>query len=238
MLFLGGICLLLAVGNVKAETIDADSDASTTTATMYIKTSTYPGDIVVNEEITQEEYDIIGTDQEIVPYKTVETNAKKLTLSVSHISGSTYNAFVETEWKYIPKIKSYDVSAIRLNCFDPVYAATTSGRQFYDGETITYSYTGTNINKFANGFGISMNIVDSTSSSLSTLISTNLTKDSSCSSGSVHGTYQHATSAVTLAQSKDYYLYYTGKGGVIEFYEEEIADMYDSTPGLTINVEF
>lgn len=105
-------------------------------------------------------------------------------------------------------------------------------------KAITYSYNGTNINKFANGFGISMNIVDSTSSSLSTLISTNMTKDSSCSSGAVYGTYQHAVKNIILAESQEYYLYYTGKGGVIKFYRDAIADKYDSTPGLTINVDF
>lgn len=53
---------MLLVGNVKAEEMmEMEEISSFKTATMYVRTLIYPGDVIVNEEITKEEYDIIGT---------------------------------------------------------------------------------------------------------------------------------------------------------------------------------
>lgn len=51
------------------------------------------------------------------------------------------------------------------------------------------------------------------------------------------GSYQHATSNVTLTQSKWYDIMASGYGYVIDFYDI-IQDKYDNTPGLLIAHSF
>lgn len=241
MILLGGLLLLLVGGNVYAEegvTDNTNSDEGTQTAVMYVKTTTYEGGLTVDEEITEEEYNQMGNEPDIMPLNTIETNAKKLSLTMNSLGGGKYRAILTTTWKSIPKVKSFDVTAMRFDCFNASYDSSTTGRQLYDGHSITYSNGGTNMKKFANGFGISMNIVDSTSSNLSTYLQTIVSKPSACSSGKIYATYQHATKNVTLAQSQSYTISSSGKGSVIKFNTTAISDTYDSTPGLHITQTF
>lgn len=54
----------------------------------------------------------------------------------------------------------------------------------------------------------------------------------------VEGTYQHATSNLTLSASKQYVFDATGLGGVLLFNSNSTRDKYDKTAGLFVQFQF
>ena len=76
-----------------------------------------------------------------------------------------------------------------------------------------------------------MNIVDSVSSSLSNSMSVTIINNST--TYTAYGTYQHATSDVTLSQSKNYSISSSGLGGVLAF-ANSVIGYYDGMQGVDI----
>lgn len=84
-------------------------------------------------------------------------------------------------------------------------------------------------------FGISMNIVDTTSlTSLSCAMGRKL--DSKARPFTMYGTYQHATSKVTLSQSQDYSFGSGGLGNILKF-DSSVKSKYDGMQGVNATVD-
>lgn len=169
-----------------------------------------------------------------------QTSSKKLVIEVIQVDGSTKKVRLTNTWLKLPKVRSYDVMALRVtdtsNDFRPGFSAI----QRYDGKEINYSQYGDNVRQPGSflsyrGIGVSMNIVDSISSSLSnTMAITILNRNDKTK---VYGTYQHATSKVTLAQSKDYDIAAGGMGNVLKF-SSSVASKYDGMQGVSAEAKW
>lgn len=197
----------------------------------------------LNSEITKEKYDEFDSDdynqQYLLDYETnskIETNAKVLDLTVISPTFASRNISVYSTltWKNIPKVKSFDVIATMFKI--PVVMNDFMGMQISNlkssSERITeYNPGGTNSKVFTNGVGVSMNIHDDVTESLALALQINATVDSA---GSIYTSYQHATSTVTLEQSKGYTLSEQGLGHVINFTNSSVRNKYDGMEGTTV----
>lgn len=183
------------------------------------------------EYVQQQSYASCSTGNEIV--SCWETNAKKLTLSVygdkkTHI----YRFLLNNLWKTIPKVKSFDVIAFRwTSTAGGIMEGTYFGNQYYNNDSITYDYGVKNAKSTADGVGISMNIVDDTSTYL------NLSLDvfkafTQKTAFNLFGTYQHATSGVSLENSQSYTFKSNGLGGVLYYSNTTIRNRYDGMDGI------
>lgn len=168
-----------------------------------------------------------------------ETNYKIIRITSSKISGNSYLVTLDTQWQINPKVKSYDVNAIRVEDAT-VTDGTQYGEQYYYSSSlgrtnyVSYSPNGTNILKKTNGFGISMNLVDE-GSNFETSIEATITATSSYAMA--YGSYQHAVTGVTLAQSKNYNISHNGYGKVVNF-SSSVTDYYDGMAGVSIELGY
>jgi hypothetical protein len=161
-----------------------------------------------------------------------ESTAKKLTMVL--LGGTTYN-FVTllATWKFIPATRSFDVIGFRG--YDLSFRnGSQEGQQIYvlsdnSYHTINYSWNGTNIKKFSNGFGISMNIVNNNIKALQLLIECDVSVNGN--GPTISGSYQHAVTSVSLANSQNYTLGVSGLGNVF-VYPYNIASKYDGMSGI------
>lgn len=208
----------------------------------YIKTITHRGlngEIISNDyEITKDEYENPITTHANCEIGTAidcwDTNYKKLALYIwrDEDDSTSMRIVLQNYWKVMPAVRSYDVIGVRYNNF---VASNAWGDQYVyitsSGYTdIQYSYGGSNMNIKSNGIGISQNIVNN--SDLYDL-SNRLCIDGHTTSSSlgIYGSYQHATSDVTLDQSKNY-TFGNGLGGVFVF-NSGIGSKYDNTRGVS-----
>jgi len=117
-----------------------------------------------------------------------------------------------------------------------VREGSQTGKQIYtlngNYTYISYSWNGTNIHKDGNWYGISMNIVDSNISTLQ--LETDCDFTASVSYPTLYGSYQHATSTVTLSQSHNYTLGTGGLGNVFVF-PSNISQKYDGMSGVHVS---
>ena len=162
---------------------------------------------------------------------------KHLEISASHLYNNAYEVYLYNEWLVTPATKSYDVIGIRT--YDgTVQTDSQIGTQTYwangSYSYINYSATGTNIVKENNGYGISMNLVDS--GSYFALDTTSVVYATSPYS-EVYGSYQHAITNVTLDQSQSYSISHNGYGGVFNF-ATEVQDYYDQMGGVNITLPY
>ncbi|MCM1308590.1 MAG: hypothetical protein NC223_08330 [Butyrivibrio sp.] len=105
------------------------------------------------------------------------------------------------------------------------------GYQYYDGQEIKYDHSCNNIKTSERGIGVSMNIVDSVSKSLSMEFS--VTFGTKQDPFAVNGTYQHAQKDLSLSKSKRYTYGPRGMGGVFIF-KSSVESYYDDAPGLMV----
>lgn len=140
------------------------------------------------------------------------------------------------EWIKTPKVKSYDIIAIRVNQ-DAIFSADEYcyGKQYADNDVITYKGGSSNIKSSKTGLGISMNLVDNASRHKLVLYANVAASNQSMI---IFGTYQHATSDVTLSKSQKYNFSPKGMGGVIDFTSTTVYEKYDRTPGLAVWVTY
>ena len=188
--------------------------------------------VVTNTEVTENEFNNYNPNiQTLSVSNFVETQYKKLSLTLSDNHDGYGDIFVGLLWKMIPSTRSFDVIAVRYVGMTDV-DGTQYGRQIWgtngNYSYVEYGWNGTNINRQDNGFGISMNITnDSTINYLENYIGSavQFTGNFQWAGAS----YQHATSNTTLAQSKSYTLAEDGKNGVIVF-TGNIGSKYDNMP--------
>ena len=200
--------------------------------TKYIKsvTNTITG-TTTDYEISETEYN--NLDSGIAPAASyIETQYKQLSIIVGKISQTSAYATVDLVWKVAPSVRSYDVIGMRLSNFG-IINGSQYGRQIYtaSGNTsyVNYNYNGSNINNLSNGFGISMNLVDQNITYLECTVSANLATYGY--PATVFGSYQHATSDITLAKSKSYSLASGGLGSVFSF-TNNYGNYYDGMQGV------
>ena len=201
----------------------------------YYKTEIdHLNNVVTNTEVTENEFNNYNPNiQTLSVSNFVETQYKKLSLTLSDNNNGYGDIFVGLLWKMIPSTRSFDVIAVRYVGMTDV-DGTQWGRQIWGTNGnytyVNYGWNGTNINRQDNGFGISMNITnDSTINYLENYIESavEFTGNFQWAGAS----YQHATSNTTLAQSKSYTLAENGKNGVILF-TGNIGEKYDNMPGV------
>lgn len=190
--------------------------------------------VVTNTEVTENEFNNYNPNiQTLSVSNFVETQYKKLSLTLSDNENGYGDIFVGLLWKMIPSTRAFDVIAVRYVGMTDI-DGTQWGRQIWgtngNYSYVDYGWNGTNINRQDNGFGISMNITnDSTINYLENYIESavQFTGNFQWAGAS----YQHATSNTTLAQSKSYTLAEDGKNGVILF-TGNIGSKYDNMPGV------
>ena len=190
--------------------------------------------VVTNTEVTENEFNNYNPNVQTLSVSNfVETQYKKLSLTLSDNHDGYGDIFVGLLWKMIPSTRSFDVIAVRYVGMTDV-DGTQIGRQIWGTNGnytyVNYRWNGTNINRQDNGFVISMNITnDSTINYLENYIESavEFTGNFQWAGAS----YQHATSNTTLAQSKSYTLAENGKNGVILF-TGNIGEKYDNMPGV------
>lgn len=165
-----------------------------------------------------------------------ETQVKKLTLSYMTVGGNYDSVSLTLVWKYIPQYRSFDVIGVRGEGFTFRNGSQT-GRQIYkikstgEFDYVRYAWNGTNIKKFNDGFGISMNIVNTDILQLSISLDCDVvpTKEYPM----LFGSYQHVQHNITLAQSQNYTLGGAGLGGVF-VYPYSISQYFDGMAGASI----
>lgn len=186
--------------------------------TKYFKTTYYDNSFITKEISSYEYnnlplYDTLGN--------IVETEYKKLTIERN-------NNLIKLglSWKKTPNYLSFDV--ISLSSDSAVFDNNTIfGNQFSNIKNVNYDCNSQNTRIFANGFGISMNLVDNANSH-------NLIIQARINSGSgrIYGNYRHARRNVTLNDSTNYYL----SNGNIIFYNQTINNYYDSINPVWIDI--
>lgn len=165
-----------------------------------------------------------------------QTSYKRLTLLLSVDRSSNYfSAFVANRWLKDPKMKSADVIALRYN--NSVSINKFYGEQWctISGSSKIYSYSSSNGNskKFSNGVGISMNLADAGSGFSNYLFFNGYYSNINTT---IYASYQHAQSAVTVADSKVYNLSANGLGGVINFTNATTRSKYDAMLGISYSL--
>ena len=159
---------IMAMSEEKYEKLKTLDYSNITSTEKYVETTYNRSlNLTTEREITKEEYDSYP-EAGISPYlnddgASYETQVKKITLGV--IGGTTWNHVVSTAtWKSIPSVRSYDVIGVRGERFE-FRDGSQTGEQVYvlNGQylMVDYAWNGTNIQRHNNGFGISMNIVNS-----------------------------------------------------------------------------
>lgn len=164
---------------------------------------------------------------------THETSYKRITILDNYIGGNTHDVTVYTQWIINPRVKSFDVIAMRIDD-GYVVDGTQDGTQMYHKNGVVgwvnYSANGTNIRKADDGFGISMNLVNDASNFEADISATVI---STSQDAVAYGTYQHAVTDVTLDQSQSYMISHNGLGGVLNF-SNSVYNLYDRMSGVSI----
>ncbi len=236
------------------ETIDLVKDETNLKKTekeSYIRIDTYydnDGTLVdqVETEVSEAEALNFG-DDEITTYSwngTHQTNMKRLHMQVIANGYASQKVVTLTNtWLSIPSTKSYDVIALRPGSNSMtvnVSTSTISGYQKWDGNYVNYDKNSDNTKISSSftgkgGIGISMNIVDSVTSSLEN--SMTVVFISGADPFKISGTYQHAQSNVTLSESKNYTFSDKGYGNVLDF-ASSVKSKYDQMQGIELSYSF
>lgn len=163
-----------------------------------------------------------------------ETESKRVTGS-SEKYGDTYVIQLWASWYKIPKIKQFDIMAVRWN--NNVNISNIIGWQECDSNTgiSNYNLNNKNVKYTSNGAGISMNIHDSAKNRIELYMRVE-SKDSF--GYDFYGTYQHArnSKANTLAISQSY-TFGDGLGGVLVFNNKTYESYYDNMMGIKYHFE-
>lgn len=211
--------------------MDLDFDSVQNTV-KYIKTehNQVTGEII-ETELTQEEYENVDTQAQ-TRATVIGTSYKQIGLTLvktSEINDTAYFSF-SAVWKIMPAVRSFDVNGVRFSNMERVNG-TQQGKQVYtlNGETdyVQYNFNGTNINNFSNGFGISMNLLNSDVTYLESSIDCSMAINAY--PAGLFTSYQHAIENVSLATSKNYTIG-VGLGSVFVF-NNGISSKYDGMEG-------
>lgn len=208
VLFIIAFILLLPI-IVSAEEIDSSHEE-----TKYYKTMTYEnmelGEkqiITLTTEITQEEYDNVNVETVNISRASAstETTYKKMTTTITQ-NGNYYRYKNRLVWKNIPKVRSYDIIGIGFLASVKVKGNTFFEQDYCYDSGSCYTSTTNYPQTFSTGVGTSFAIPTGDLSSLSQTFYFDVEKNTSYTivSQKAYGDYSHATSTVSLANSKKY----------------------------------
>ncbi len=167
-----------------------------------------------------------------------QTSYKRINISSTSLGSNMYMIYLNTEWLITPTVKSFDVTGIRTfdaTVIEDTQTGTQTAWNSSDGFSyVHYSPNGTNIVKENNGFGISMNLINSGVKFYAD-IEAFVTANSQYAK--VYGSYQHAITNVSLLQSQSYVISAAGLGYVFNF-ATSIEDYYDGMGGVDISLPY
>lgn len=204
----------------------------------YYKVTETTNGTITTEVSKEEAIAAAETENNISPTATYHTTSyKNIEIYTSQTGTNSYFVYVTNNWLITPKVKSYDVIAMRVDDAT-ISSGTQRGVQMYTtngiSNVVNYSYQGTNMVLSSNGFGISMNLVDA-ASGFTCDIQAIVTATSQWATA--YGSYQHAMTAVTLAKSKSYTISHNGYGKVINF-ATAVQNDYDNIQGVSISLGY
>ena len=175
---------------------------------------------------------------------------KKLTMEIMNLTFTNnvkvLDILTKIHWKTIPATKSYDLLGLRwdtlpstLTYRDMIAAQEVSDGTFPVYQHFDYDTNSSNTNSATNGIGVSMNLYDNVSGSLRHH-GMELVSFTKTGNGTIHAyaSYQHATSSLTLAQSKSYTFSSSGLGKVQYFSNSTIKNKYDNMQGLDVQIAY
>lgn len=205
------------------------------------------GDVVFTESqsLSEEEYENyssiqtfrVCTEDEHIDYNECWITENKKLVFDFVCEGSTTTCYLSAElfWLTQPKVRSYDVFAMRWTSnFSPTTFFATQGAMVNSiPEQTEYHPGGTNSVFNSSGVGVSMNLYDDGLWIQCYMDVEGTRTDKKTMTGYV--TYQHATSALTLANSKSYTFSSSGLGGVLYYSNSTIRNKYDGMQGLSMN---
>lgn len=193
-------------------------------------------------EVIDKFYKTVYQDNSFITYEITETEFNNATIfqllssfaetEYKKVSLSSYGNIINmnVEWKKTPKYKSFDVIAIMFdgvtydaNSIMGYQTATLTNNNI---KSVNYALSSSNTKILNNGFGISMNLIDS-GMFFTLSISVRFTGN-----GKIYGNYRHATSNVSLNQSLKYEL----NKGVINFLDKTMDNLYDKINPLSLNL--
>lgn len=197
----------------------------------YFSTMFYEG---YQETITQEELELYPKEyrkkelvitqylEEIVPIAAnLETEYKSFKITKSGVG--QINIGVTLEWKKAPKNRSYDVMGAYFEGVNREGEIVT--KLNYNGG----SYTSNELKNWNHGFGISIKLPSNGTN-------IKLTQSYKTSSGgTIYASYQHSTSTISLADSKNYTIGKNGLGNVFIF-SNGLGSKFEAMRGISINV--
>lgn len=150
-----------------------------------------------------------------------ETASKEMT--ISKVCASSCYMFLEVVWKNSPKVRSYDVIGAYLDGVDLINTPETKV------DNLSMTNRSEEIVTQTNGFGTSIKLLSSGTDMI-------ITQYYSVSKGgTVYASYQHATSSISLTNSKKYTISRSGYGGVFLF-NSSVSNYYDAMGGVDISV--
>lgn len=169
---------------------------------------------------------------------TIQTDYKKLKISAARDISNRLSVTLTNTWKKIPAVKEYDILGFRVSDSSAItyLVATYSASQVYDGTTASYKYnTSGNTVQAKSGIAQIMNIVNSTSKSLSNNLYITLFGNSTMASGfTLTASYQHGVNAQnTFDQVKNVTFSASGLGGVFK-YPTKVANNFDKMAGVSL----
>lgn len=210
-----------------------DLENSNIVSKYYRVTETANGTVSAEVTKTEAEEASQATNNNVTRGVSYRTTYKNIQIVASPISGNHYFMKFHVNWLLTPRVKSYDVNAMRVDDVT-IQEGSQKGMQIYGSNNnyseISYSYNGTNMVNQSNGFGISMNLVDAATEFQ---LDIEAIVVSTSKWATVYASYQHAASNVTLAQSKSYNISHNGYGEVINF-ATAVENYYDGMQGVSI----
>ena len=234
--FLLTLSLFLCMGAVKAESYYTNNNGVSLTEKEYNYVIDFYGDDYPSK-MTAEDYswiqkmDVNNRDYKIEKYYDNDTTTRSTHhqtsskyLAISKSCSSTCSVNILLNWLKNPNVRSYDVIGARF-----VNTSLISGTlsTYVDSSSGTSSYS--NYQYFSNGFGNSVKLPSS-----ATGISIQQSFEVQ-NSGTVYGSYQHATGYISLEQSKKYSIDLNGSGNVFLF-NSSVDDYFDQMGGVWINM--
>lgn len=210
-----------------------DLEKSNIVSKYYRVTETANGTVSTEVTKTEAEEASQATNNNLTRGASHNTTYKNIQISATQLEGNNYYIRFYTNWLLTPRVKSYDVNAMRVDDAT-IRDGSQAGRQTYGSygnySLVEYSNNGTNMVKKENGFGISMNLVDAATEFQ---LDIEAIVKSTSKWATVYASYQHAATNVTLAQSKAYNISHNGYGEVINF-ATAVENYYDGMQGVSI----
>ena len=234
--FLLTLSLFLCMGVAKAESYYTNNNGVSLTEKEYNYVIDFYGEDYLSQ-MTEENYnwiqkmDVNNREYKIEKYYDKDTTTRSTYhqtsskyLAISRSCSGTCSVTIKLQWLKNPNVRSYDVIGARFVNTSLVSGTASTVVSSSVGSTVYSNYQ-----YFSNGFG---NSVKLPSSATSIIVEQNFEVQNS---GTVYGSYQHATGYISLAQSKKYSINYNGAGTVFLF-DSSVNDYFDQMGGVYISM--